>query len=152
MDNTGTGNSSNHSSGIVTEINKGDNLEIVKNMHRNIEEFRRRFALIKENYLLKDMKTLLSNVEYVDYVSFLAYFICAFFYSYLKVSGDYVENHPIVEDLKKVHVLMKEVKSKGGNEVNKENNCLKINKGASKRIIESCVSYNNSLKKKKKTE
>ncbi|CRG94651.1 conserved Plasmodium protein, unknown function [Plasmodium gallinaceum] len=124
-----------------------ENFEIVKSLNPSIKEFQNNFRLLSENYSLRDLEKELNPVEYADYNSFLAYSICSLFYAYLKISGDLINNHPIKNELKRVQALMKEIKEKN-HEISEERS-LTINKEASKRIIDSCVSYNKNLKKRK---
>ncbi|SCM09335.1 conserved Plasmodium protein, unknown function [Plasmodium chabaudi adami] len=132
---------------------KGDNIELLKTLDPIIKEFQTNFRLINSNYSLTDFENVLNPIEYAEFNSFLAYFICSLFYSYLKISGNLINNdHPIKKELKKVQLLMKEIKEKN-QKSNKQNNqekqTIKLNKDATKRIIDSCVSYNNDLKKRK---
>ncbi|CRH01470.1 conserved Plasmodium protein, unknown function [Plasmodium relictum] len=124
-----------------------ESFEIVKNLNPSIKEFQNNFRLLNDKYSLKDLEKVLNPVEYADYNSFLAYSICSLFYAYLKISGNFLNNHPIKNELKRVQSLMKEIKEK--NQEISEERSLTINKEASKRIIDSCVSYNKNLKKRK---
>ncbi|GAW82631.1 hypothetical protein, conserved [Plasmodium gonderi] len=133
---------------LVLEIKKDDYVEILKNLNSSIKEFQTNFGLLKTHYSLKDLEKVLNPVQYADYNSFLAYAICSIFHSYLKISGNFLINHPIKNELKKIQSLMNEIKEKNP-ENNEDKRSLTINKEASKRIIDSCISYNKDLKKRK---
>ncbi|ANQ09749.1 Uncharacterized protein PCOAH_00046630 [Plasmodium coatneyi] len=129
------------------EIKKDDHVEIIKILNSTIKEFQKNFGQLNKHYSIKDLESVLNPVQYAEYNSFLAYSICSIFHSYLKISGDFLSNHPIKNELKKVQLLMKEIKEK--NQENEDKRYLTINKEASKRIIDSCISYNKDLKKRK---
>ncbi|SBS86762.1 conserved Plasmodium protein, unknown function [Plasmodium ovale] len=133
---------------FTLKMKEDDNLQIHETLGPAIKEFQTNFGLINENYSLKDLEKVLNPIEYADYNSFFAYAICSIFYSYLKISGDFLNNHPIKNELKKVQTLMKEINERS-QETNEDKKSLTINKEASKRIVDSCISYNKNLKKRK---
>ncbi|KAI4836818.1 hypothetical protein MKS88_004623 [Plasmodium brasilianum] len=133
---------------VILEVKNDNKLEIYESLYLTIREFEKDFGILNTNYSLKDLEKVLNPVEFADFNSFLAYSICSIFYCYLKISGDFLNNHPIKTKLKNVQSLMKEIKEKIKNN-SEEKRSLTINKEASKRIIDSCVSYNKDLKKRK---
>ncbi|EUD69470.1 hypothetical protein C922_00333 [Plasmodium inui San Antonio 1] len=148
MDQKKNDNSPGYKKDGTLEIEKDDHLEILKNLNSTIKEFQKNFGLLNKHYSIKDLESMLNPVQYAEYNSFLAYSICSIFHSYLKISGNFLTNHPIKNELKKVQLLMKEIKEKE-QENNQDKRSLTINKEASKRIIDSCISYNKDLKKRK---
>ncbi|KYN96048.1 hypothetical protein PGSY75_1445500 [Plasmodium gaboni] len=133
---------------LETQNKKDDGKESFKSIDLSIKEFQKSFKLLNDNFNIKDLEKVLTPIEYAEYNSFLAYSICSIFYSYLKISGDFLTNHPIKNELKNVQALMKEIKEKSKTNV-EEKRSLTINKEASKRIIENTVSYNKHIKKSK---
>lgn len=109
-------------------------------------EFEKDINLIIENFPLKKLERILNPVEYADFNTFLAYATCSLFYSYLKISGDVLDKHPIKEEIQRVQNLMKEIKQQNG----KSNRTTTINKEAANRIIRSCMLHNQNINKRMK--
>lgn len=135
---------------ILGKEHKSDNLiiEVITQIQSHLKEFQSNFNFIKDNFSLEQLENDLNSIECAGYNAFLAYSLCSLFYGYLKLSGAFLNNHPIKNEIKRVQQLMKKIKETADeNEKGKMRST--VNKEAAKRIIESCVSYNKSIKKKK---
>lgn len=127
---------------------KSDNRvgELTAQISYHLQEFQSNFYFIKDNLSLEQLENNLNPLEYAGYNAFLAYCLCSLFYSYLKLSGAVLNNHPIKNEIKRVQQLMKQIKETAEDKDQTKMTCI-VNREAAKRIIDSCVSYNKNIKK-----